>query len=168
MPRPVVAPNMHMVDDAHDQQVWLWDTGPRKPVMPKKPDAPKQAGMEEGEYALAMIEFEVIAEEWQRALKQYGVDRKEYENWTKRNGGPVEFSQYSVDARDTLERDANRYYVSARTRGHEHKANFGLPPGVKPGHGQAENERRRQENDELLDEVRRQDPVFGDPSLRAG
>jgi hypothetical protein len=157
-----------MVDDQHDQQVWLWDTGPRKPKMPDKPIPPKQDGMSEGEYDLAMIEFRVILEDYETELKAYGRARIEFQEWHKRNGGPVEFPQFSCDADDTLDREPNRYYVSSRTRGHENDANLGLPPGMKPGHGQAELERRRREGDEMLKEVRRQDPIFGDPNLRAG
>lgn len=160
--------NLHMVDDLNDQQVILWDTGPRKPTMPKKPDLPKRGELEEAEYDLVMIEFRVVLEDYEKALKAFGIARQDYQEWHTRNGGPVELVQYSCDATDTLEREPNRYFVSARTRGHEDKPNYGLPPGMRPGHGQADLERRRREGAVFLEEARRQDPIFGDPNLRAG
>jgi hypothetical protein len=165
-------------NSAELQQVWLWDIGPSKPVTPKRPEIPK--GREgDPEYDLAKIEFAEALEDYQAELKAWKKLKADYAEWHKTNGGPVEIVFWSCDAADALARDgANapidvktgekqlRYFISARTRGSSHLPNKGLPPGKKPGHGQAELERRMIEGDADLMAARRADPVFGKQETR--
>lgn len=168
-------------NSADIQQVILWDTGPVKPVAPARPEVPK--GKEgDPEYDLAKIEFAEALEDYQEALKTWKKAKIEYADWQKQNGGPIEIVMWSCDAFDALARDAAnapvtrnkvgeevkhlRYFISARTRGHSHLPNRGLPQGRRPGLGQAELERRMLEGDAELMAARRADPVFGKQETR--
>lgn len=146
-------------------KVVLWDLGPGKPVMPKRPDVP-EGKPGEPKYDLAMIEFKEVADDYARALAAFRQAKIDFEDWQKRYGGPYEIEQWSCDAQDTLQRAPGRYVISHKTRGHGHLKNHGLPPGVKPGHGQAEQERRAAEGDADLNAARRADPVFGNQEVR--
>ena len=145
--------------DNRAMMVWLWDLGPAKPVAPARPKAPTS---KEGspEHDLEMVEFREAIGEYELALKTYKAAKAELSDFEKRFGGPHEIPQYSVDAADTLARDPARYCISSRTRGYEKLKNRGLPTGVKPGHGQAEQERREQEGEADLVAARRSDPHF--------
>lgn len=157
------------------QRVWLWDCGPAKPMAPKRPAAPK--GKEgDPEYDLAKVEFAEQLEDYATALKSWKQQKQDYAKWQEGNGGPIEIVMWSCDAADALARDEaaakkdgreRRFYVSSRTRGHSGIPNRGLPEGVKPGHGQAENERRQREGDADLAAALKADPVFGQQELRA-
>ena len=64
------------------------------------------------------------------------------------SGGPYQLTMRSVNARDALKRDPNRYVLK-------------LPKGLKPGPKQAEIEQQeRDEADHFAAEAAR-DPVFG-------
>ncbi|TAL43842.1 MAG: hypothetical protein EPN91_05655 [Salinibacterium sp.] len=174
--------------------VVLWDIGPHKPSPPKRPDTPKgKPG--QPEFDLAMIEFREQLDAYEDALKAYGRAKTEYAEWQKREGGAIERTMYSCDAHDALARDAAnapmldvldqegntvldeqtgepkqaarlRYFISASTRGHERLKNHGLPEGVKPGRGQAENIRRQREGEDEFLRARAADPVFGQEMTR--
>jgi len=174
--------------------VILWDIGPHKPTAPKRPDSPRgKPG--QPEYDLSMLEFKEELEAYEAALKAYSLAKTEYANWQKRQGGAIELTMYSCDAFDALDRDARnaplldvldqdgnpvldeqsgepkkaprlRYFISASTRGHERLKNHGLPDGVKPGHGQAENMRRQREGDDEFRRALAADPVFGQEMIR--
>jgi hypothetical protein len=145
--------------------VVLWDIGPQKPNLPQKPPLPK--GKEgEPEYDLAMVEFKESLEEYTEARRVYLAQLKEHAKWQKDQGGAIERHFYSCDAYDALERDPERYYISASTRGHEKLKNHGLPAGYKPGRGQAENIRRAEEGESEFARLKAADPVFGNPELR--
>jgi hypothetical protein len=161
------------------QQVILWDIGPEKPKYPQRLVAPK--GKEgDPEFDLAVVEFKDQLEEYQAALKTYRQAKKEFEDWAKRHGGPIEIPFWSCDAQDALANDARavaegrqtrvRFYLSARTRGYSKLPNRGLPEidgkPLRPGHGQAELERRQREGDADMAAALRADPVFGNPELR--
>lgn len=140
--------------------VVLWDIGPAKPVAPKRPDLPKgKPG--EAEYDLAMIEFKEELENYETALKAYGRAKVEYAQWIEKENGAIERMFYSCDAQDALARDAKRYFISSSTRGHEKLKNHGLPNGVTPGKGHAENMRRQREGEDEFMRARAADPVFG-------
>lgn len=142
-------------------QVWLWDLGPTKPVHPERPEPP--VGKEGTPlYDLKVIEWREEKENYDRALLQYREDKERWDRWQRDNGGPVEIPQYSVNAREAMERDPKRYTLSARTRGHGQLANRGLPLGMKPGHGQKMLEERQRQGLEDLDLARRGDPFFGE------
>lgn len=145
--------------DNQSMYVWLWDLGPAKPVAPVRPKAPTS---KEGspEYDLDMVDFREAIAEYDAALKTHKVAKAEVADFEKRFGGPHEIMQYSCDAQDTLARAPTRYCISSRTRGHEKLKNRGLPIDVKPGHGQAEQERREQEGEADLVALKRSDPHF--------
>lgn len=145
--------------------VWLWDLGPAKPVIPDRPKAPTE---KEGTPAhdLAMVDFREAIADYELALAAYKKAKVEYADFIKRYGGAYEIQQWSCDASDALTRAPTRYCISSRTRGHERDKNHGLPPGVKPGHGQAELERREREGTAELEAIRRADPVFGTHEAR--
>ena len=155
-----------LISHQQRQNVVLWDLGPPKPAPPKRPDAP-QGRRGDPAYDLAMIEFKETLDEYEAALKQHKADKAEYAKWQKDMGGPIERAWYSVDANDALARDPKRYCISASTRGYEKLPNRGLPEGMKPGHGQAEQRRRAQEMDADMAAALQADPVFGQQELRA-
>lgn len=156
-------------------QVWLWDCGPPPPVAPKRPAAPK--GTEGNpDFDLAMIEFNIAKDEYAAELKAHGQRKVEFADFEKRYGGPYLIQRWSVDASEALANDARavkegrqpqrRYYLSSRTRGYETLPNGGLPSGLKPGHGHAENIRREREGDVDMELARQRDPVFGTQEIR--
>lgn len=148
------------------QMVVMWDTGPRKPVQPKRPETP-QGRNGDPTYELAKAEFAETLEEYQKDLGAFRQAKKDYEAWQKKYGGPYEmFNVWSCDASDMLDRDPKRYFISASTRGHANAPNRGLPDGMTPGHGQQENLRRAAEGQSDLIAARRADPVFGKQELR--
>lgn len=147
--------------DNQSMKVWLWDLGPEKPVPPVRPKPP--VGKEDDpEHGLALIDFREAIEAYDAALRAYKTAKAEYEDFATRFGGPYEREFWSVDARVALERDKDRWCISSRTRGYGHLKNGGLPKGVVPGHGQAEQERRMKEGEADLEVLRRKDPVFGE------
>ena len=65
-----------------NSEVWMWDTGPEKPVQPKRPPVPK--GREgDPDFDLALIEFKRELAEYTAALEQYGADKRQYEQYKK-------------------------------------------------------------------------------------
>jgi hypothetical protein len=157
--------NSNNQTDNASMMVWLWDLGPSKPVAPARPKPPKgQEG--DPEYDLAMIEFREAMADYEVALKAHKQAKLDYADFETRYGGPYEFQQWSCDAADTLARDTKRYCISSRTRGYEKLPNKGLPKGMTPGHGQAENMRRAQEAAVDFEALKRSDPVFGNQEAR--
>lgn len=129
MAQPETPPNQHIIRDVDTLRVRLWDLGPRRPAMPTPAEAPTG---NEGtvEHDLAMLEFEQNAErQYQDALQAYRRAKKEWDDFERRQGGPVEIEMWSVNAREAMERDPERYVLE-------------LPPGLRPGHGHADNQRR--------------------------
>jgi hypothetical protein len=108
-------------------------------------------------------------------LKRYKRDKDDFARWQTTNGGPVELTRWSCDARDAIQHDTRavqegrqskrRYFISSRTRGYQHLENRGLPPGVEPGHGHEANLDRQAADDQALAMARAQDPVFGEDSV---
>lgn len=160
----------NLIDMHADMKVWLWDCGPEKPVAPKRPKPP--IGKEGSpDYDLSVLEFKEHIENYEDGLRAYARAKKEYADFEKRNGGPIELMQWSCDARDTLKYDAlavkegrqtkARWHLSARTRGYDKLENRGLPEGMKPGHGhQAAMERQIAGEKEFVKALQA-DPVFG-------
>ncbi len=157
-------------------RVWMWDIGPEKPGVPKRP-VPPQGKDNDPEYQLAKVEFAEALEEYQAALRKAKHDKQEHADWHRRNGGPIEHLFDAPSAKEALENDVRavsegrqtrqRWYVSSRTRGHANLPNKGLPDGMKAGHGQAEQERRAAEGVSDLMTLRKSDPVFGKQELRS-
>ena len=159
-----------MANNAEVSKVWIWDIGPEKPVNPKKPVAPKGRDGDP-EYDLACVEFKEALKDYEEDRERYKKALKDHADFERKFGGPFEFSQWSCDARNTFDYDADavkdgrqtrlRFYLSSRTRGNSQATNGGLPEGLKPGHGQADILRREREGMEDLIAARRADPVFG-------
>lgn len=161
---------------AEVQRVWLWDLGPEKPMEPKKLVAPKGRDGDP-QYELEKAEFQVALEEYKEALVAFKKAKIEYAAWSKRVGGPIEVMFDSPSAREAQEADHRAVdegrqtwlrwaHISSRTRGYTRLANRGLPEGMKPGHGQSEQERRIAEGESDLVAARKIDPVFGRQELR--
>jgi hypothetical protein len=135
--------------------VRMWDTGPTAPKTPKRPKVPE--GREgEPEYDLAMIEFKSTLSKYETALSRWGQEKRDFDDWHKTYDGPYELSMFSVEAREALQRDGKRYFVSD-----SRLDNHGLPTGMKPGiyHDQQrvlEAARQRE-----LAATMAKDPVFG-------
>lgn len=157
-------------------RVYLWDIGPEKPVVPKRP-VPPQGKENDPQYQLDKVEFAEALEEYQAALKRAKQGRDEYAAWQRRYGGPIECLFHAPDAKEAQENDLRAVEegrqtrprwqnVSSRTRGYAKLPNRGLPDGMQPGHGQAEQERRAAEGESDLIAARRADPVFGKQELR--
>lgn len=167
--------DLDIIGNAELARVWLWDIGPEKPGIPKRP-SPPQGKENDPEYQLAKVEFNEALEEYQAALKKAKTDKEEYAFWHRRNGGPIECLFDAPSAYEALENDKRavaegrqeklRWFLSSRTRGHSKLLNRGLPENAKPGHGQAEQERRAAEGDSDLIAARKSDPVFGKQELR--
>jgi len=177
----ITTDNRELEAENEAQQVYLWDIGPEKPIQPKRPEGPKG---KEGEpaFELAMVEFREQIELYAISIKDYAQRTREYERFQRDHGGPIELQRWSVDAQDALANDEAtvtgknpatrercpvtqkkpRYYISSRTRGHAKLPNFGLPEGMKPGRGHAENLRREEEANEEFQKVLKSDPVFGE------
>jgi hypothetical protein len=167
---------LDIIGNSELARVWLWDIGPEKPLDPKKPVAPKGRDGDP-EYELAKAEFQVTLDEYKEALVATKLAKAEYSKWTKRVGGPIEVmfdapSAQEAQINDRRAMDEGRQtrlrweFISSRTRGHHHLKNRGLPEGMQPGHGQAEQERRIREGESDLVAARRADPVFGQQELR--
>lgn len=134
----------------NDLRVKFWDLGPKRPEAPDAPTAPAKAkDMTAGEFAALEVEHEDAVEDYKRALRNYSAQRKEYDTWRERVGGPVQLENWSVDVREALERDPERFVRE-------------LPKGMKPGRQHYENmERARQQKLDVEDAARR-DPQFGE------
>lgn len=155
--------------------VVLWDIGPEQPIEPKKPLAPKPRDGDP-QYEADKVQFGRELKKYKKAMDDFEKAEVEYEDWAVRFGGAIEWIGDSITAKENMERDLRavrerrqtrpRWYVSSRTRGHSHLKNRGLPEGVKPGHGQAEQERRAAEGESDLIAARKSDPVFGQQELR--
>lgn len=141
--------------DQQTMKVRLWDLGPRESEIPARPELPK--GKEGSpEYDLAMIDFRGELANYETALKAYGQAKKDFAAWQATYGGPYEVEMYSVDAREALELDKERYLVSDDRLG-----NHGLPKGRKPGEWHFKEKQRQEELRRLSAQARSRDPVFG-------
>lgn len=159
-----------LVGFAAPMQVWLWDCGPEEPTLPEPPDPP--SGKEgDPKFDLAKLQFKRSLRAYEEALLDYERKQREFKEWITRNGGPIEQQFWSCDARDALANDARavreerqerpRYFISARTRGHEKAKNGGLPQGMKPGHGHQANMERQIAGEKEFLAAMKADPVFG-------
>ena len=68
-------------------------------------------------------------------------------------GGPVQLIMRTVNAKDALRRDPNRYVLK-------------LPRGIKPGPAQAELEQRNRDEASDFAALAARDPVFGTPGAQ--
>lgn len=164
------------VNSADLQQVRVWDVGPEEPMPPREPVTPEGKNGDP-KYEMAKLRYQKALKKYAKDLDEYERLQTEFEKWQRQNGGPVELCWWSIDASQNMQKDLAavregrqakpRYYVSTRTRGWKNRApNLGLPEGMKPGHGQADLERRALEHDSEFAAAMRSDPVFGQPELR--
>jgi hypothetical protein len=137
-----------MVDpDAGSLLVRIWDLGPRQPMIPDKPDLPEG---KEGSPAhdLAMIEFESALENYKTALKAYGAEKKAFAEWHKTYAGPYQFETHSVNAREAIQIEPERYVAE-------------LPKGRKPGKWHQDNLQHEAEQRRTFAQIVARDPIFG-------
>lgn len=157
--------------DAHAQmKVWLWDCGSEEPHLPEAPDPP-HGKKGDPKFDLAAIKYRRALKDYEAALEAYDVAVIEFKKFQRDKGGPVEFMQWSCDAKDTFKNDAKavaegrqkkaRYHLSSRTRGYEKLPNGGLPEGMTPGHGQQANLERQIAGEKEFLAALKADPVFG-------
>lgn len=125
----------------------IWDLGPQAPKAPAKPEPPKGKDGDP-DYELAKVEFEHALAIYREDLLAYGRQTKEYREWKKRDGGPVQIDLWTVDANEAMRRDPDRYVKS-------------LPRGTKPGRAHFENLEREKAREEDLEADRKRDPQFG-------
>lgn len=143
------------VSDLPKMMVRVWDLGPSVPDTPDKPALP--TGKEGSpEHDLALIDFKAAIANYETALKAFGQAKKDFAEWQKTYGGPYEKEMYSVDAREALEIEPERYLVSD-----DRLPNHGLPKGRKPGKWHHEEKQRQEELRRFTAQQRARDPVFG-------
>ena len=132
-------------EDTESLRVRFWDLGPDKP--PKQPVAPKLLAPDD---PIAKLEYEEAAAVYVAELQSYRSQKSAYDKWMAEMGGPVEVEMWSVDARDAVQRAPGRFVKR-------------LPKGMQPGHGHAENLRRKEEENAEFRRVAATDPIFGTP-----
>lgn len=141
--------------DQGSMLVKMWDIGPTKPLAPEKPPLPEG---KEGTPAhdLALIEFEGAIAKYKADLQAYGQQLRDFEQWHRNFEGPYEITDHSVNVREAMQNDPERYFVSD-----DRLPNHGLPKGRKPGKWhERQKEVRAAESRARARELAR-DPVFG-------
>ena len=131
----------------------VWDLGPVRPEAPKPPVAPEEASFKGAskvaDYEVAKIQFDDALIDYKSALRIYADRMAEYSKWRRDNGGPVEIEMWSVNAREALANDPERYRRA-------------LPKGEKPGKTDHENKRKAELR--LIEDAAaaKRDPHFGE------
>lgn len=140
-------PSVEINTDKQSLLVCIWDLGPHAPVIPAKPSLPEG---KEGSpaYDLALIDFNAELAAYKNALAAYGQAVKDFTEWHKVYAGPYEFETHSVNAREALANDPERYVAE-------------LPKGRKPGKWHAEEQQRRKDLQRNFAQIVARDPVFG-------
>lgn len=135
--------------------VKMWDIGPQKPNAPVKPGLPEG---KEGSPAhdLALIELEGALAKYKGDLQAYGRELRDFEQWHRSYEGPYEISDHSVNVREAMQNDAERYFVSD-----DRLPNHGLPKGRKPGKWHENQKLVRAEQSRARARELARDPVFG-------
>lgn len=168
--------------NVHSNKVVMWDLGPKKPGAPPAKPAVPPGEPGTPAYDLAALDFQEELEAYKAALEAYRAAKKEYDEFQKRWGGPYEiFNVWWCDARDMLKNgkcgkctncaqgmtcESPRYVLSSKSPGHKNLPNHGLPAGVKPGRGQAEQLQRIKDGREMFLQEAQTDPVFGQQEMR--
>lgn len=143
------------VSDRHTLMVKVWDTGPVAPEPPEKPALP--TGKEGSpEHDLALIEFKAGLANYETALIAFGKSKKDFAEWHKTYQGAYEIEMFSVNAREALQIEPTRYFVSD-----DRLPNHGLPKGRKPGKWHADQLERQEEAQRSFARTMARDPVFG-------
>lgn len=144
-----------LLQDQQTMMVRLWDLGPSESEIPGKPELPTA---KEGSpaYDLAMIDFRADLANYETALKAFSKAKKDFAEWQATYGGPYEVEKYSVDAREAMQIEPDRYLVSD-----DRLPNHGLPKGRKPGHWHIAEVQRQEEMRRFTAQQRDRDPVFG-------
>lgn len=141
--------------DAGSMLVKMWDVGPTKPQAPEKPAMPEG---KEGTpaYELAMIEIEGQLAKYRSDLQAYGKQLRDFEQWHKTYEGPYEIIDHSVNVREAMQNDPERYFVSD-----DRLPNHGLPKGRRPGKWHEHQKQVRAEESRARARELARDPVFG-------
>lgn len=135
------------IGDQHTLLVRIWDLGPQKPEVPVKPDLPEG---KEGTpaYDLAVIDFEGALARYKSGLAAYGQQQKDFVEWHQHYQGPYQFETHSVNAREAIANDPQRYVAE-------------LPKGRKPGKWHADQVEQAAERRRDFARTIARDPVFG-------
>lgn len=133
--------------DINSMLVRIWDLGPHLAEMPVKPDLPK--GKEGSpEYELALIDFEGELATYKVKLATFGRMKKEHAEWHSTYHGPYEFETHSVNAREAIQNEPDRYVAE-------------LPKGRKAGKWHTEEKQRQADARRTFAQTVARDPVFG-------
>jgi hypothetical protein len=125
----------------------LWDLGPVRPIAPVAPVAPTKQG-DETEFALAQVKYEDGLEDYKKALRNYGVVKREWDHWRQQVAGPIKIYNWAIEVVRMCELFPERYVLD-------------LPKGIKPGRAQEENEEREANEEYERLTARKNDPQFG-------
>lgn len=143
-----------MVDpSAGSLLVRIWDLGPKAPELPEKPNLPEG---KEGTPAhdLAMIDFRAELSAYEAGLVAFKREKTEFDRWHKEYAGPYRFETHSVNAREAIQIDPERYVAE-------------LPKGRKPGKWHAEQLEREAEARRTFAQTVARDPIFGNQGAQA-
>lgn len=139
--------NSDVQNDTNSLLVKIWDLGPDAPEIPSKPDLPK--GKEGSpEYDLALIDFKAGLAKYEEALAAYGRAKKDFADWHKTYDGPYQIEMYSVNAREAIQIEPDRYVTE-------------LPKGRKAGKWHHEQIARQKDARRTFAQTMARDPVFG-------
>lgn len=143
-----------MVDpSAGSLLVKIWDLGPKAPELPARPALPEG---KEGTPAhdLAMIDFRAELSAYETGLLAYRYEKTEFDRWHKEFAGPYRFETHSVNAREAIQIDPERYVAE-------------LPKGRKPGKWHHEQLEREEAARRTFAQTVARDPIFGNQGAQA-
>ena len=125
----------------------IWDLGPVRPIPPDAPVEPKKTGRAADD-ALAAQQHEDGLEDYKKKIKLYATMRKEWDDHRAGVGGPVKLEMWPRDANECVANHPDRWAKD-------------LPPGMKPGKGQAELDAAAAKKAEENTKIRERDPHMG-------
>jgi hypothetical protein len=125
----------------------VWDLGPERPTAPDAPAEPKKTGRAADD-AVAGQEYEDAIAEYKKDLKTYTALKREYDEHRANVGGALKVEMWPTDANDAILNHPGRW---AKT----------LPPGAKPGKGQAAAEELAAKRGEEIAKIKERDPHMG-------
>lgn len=129
-----------------DSKCPIWHLGPPRPVAPTPPVEPKKIG-KPADDALADVLFEDAVADYKKKLREYGDQKKKYDEWRETVGGPRKEFLWNIDVQHALQ-FPDQWVMD-------------LPAGMKPGKAQLAAEAQAAEEKIALQELYDRDPQFG-------